>query len=86
MAEIRRFVAQLTGEAAEVAGRTGGMRMCTDGREERVGRLRGGQGGLSGWPGGEENQTDAIGEGLAAVADALLDAAYAIRKHTEASR
>jgi prephenate dehydratase len=33
---------------------------------------------------GEEKQTDAIGEGLAAVAYALLDVAHAIREHTEA--
>ncbi|MFK4071850.1 hypothetical protein [Streptomyces sp. NPDC029674] len=31
-----------------------------------------------------EDQTDAIGEGLAAVAYALLDVAHAIREHTEA--
>ncbi|MEU4466015.1 hypothetical protein AB0G20_20285 [Streptomyces sp. NPDC024017] len=35
---------------------------------------------------GAEKQTDAIGEGLAAVAYALLDVAHAIREHTEASR
>ncbi|MFC7844414.1 hypothetical protein [Streptomyces sp. NPDC057382] len=35
---------------------------------------------------GEDKQTDAIGEGLAAVAYALLDVAHAIREHTEASR
>ncbi|MFE4626954.1 hypothetical protein [Streptomyces mirabilis] len=35
---------------------------------------------------GEENQTDAIGEGLAAVAYALLDVAAAIRENTEAVR
>ncbi|MFJ2566526.1 hypothetical protein ACIO02_26945 [Streptomyces sp. NPDC087568] len=35
---------------------------------------------------GEEKQTDAIGEGLAAVAYALLDVAHAIREHTEVSR
>ncbi|MFE7214538.1 hypothetical protein ACFU93_32270 [Streptomyces sp. NPDC057611] len=33
---------------------------------------------------GEDKQTDAIGEGLAAVAYALLDVAAAIREHTEA--
>lgn len=33
---------------------------------------------------GEEKQTDAIGEGLAAVAYGLLDVAAAIREHTEA--
>ncbi|MEV6456549.1 MULTISPECIES: hypothetical protein [Streptomyces] len=33
---------------------------------------------------GEEKQTDAIGEGLAAVAYALLDVAAAIRENTEA--
>nr|WSS73689.1 hypothetical protein OG491_36310 [Streptomyces sp. NBC_01175] len=33
---------------------------------------------------GEEKQTDAIGEGLAAVAYALLDVAAAIREHTTA--
>lgn len=33
---------------------------------------------------GEENQTDAIGEGLAAVAYALLEVAQAIRDDTEA--
>ncbi|MFD8301523.1 hypothetical protein ACFV29_04065 [Streptomyces sp. NPDC059690] len=35
---------------------------------------------------GEESQTDAIGEGLAAVAYALLDVAAAIREHTEAQQ
>jgi hypothetical protein len=35
---------------------------------------------------GMEKQTDAIGEGLAAVAYALLDVAHAIREHTEAGR
>lgn len=35
---------------------------------------------------GEDQQTDSIGEGLAAVAYALLDVAHAIREHTEASR
>ncbi|MCX4707151.1 hypothetical protein [Streptomyces sp. NBC_01373] len=33
---------------------------------------------------GEDKQTDAIGEGLAAVAYALLDVAAAIREDTEA--
>jgi hypothetical protein len=33
---------------------------------------------------GEESQTDAIGEGLAAVAYALLEVATAIRENTEA--
>jgi hypothetical protein len=33
---------------------------------------------------GEESQTDAIGEGLAAVAYGLLDVAAAIRENTEA--
>lgn len=33
---------------------------------------------------GEETQTEAIGEGLAAVAYALLDVAAAIRESTEA--
>ncbi|MFB8407556.1 hypothetical protein [Streptomyces sp. NPDC055912] len=33
---------------------------------------------------GEDKQTDAIGEGLAAVAYALLDVAAAIREQTEA--
>lgn len=32
---------------------------------------------------GEENRTDAIGEGLAAVALALLEVATAIRENTE---
>lgn len=35
---------------------------------------------------GKEKQTDAIGEGLAAVAYALLDVASAIREHTEATQ
>ncbi|MGW0121742.1 hypothetical protein [Streptomyces sp. NPDC003327] len=35
---------------------------------------------------GAESQTDALGEGLAAVAYALLDVAAAIRERTEASR
>ncbi|GAA3800816.1 hypothetical protein GCM10022403_038860 [Streptomyces coacervatus] len=35
---------------------------------------------------GEESQTDAIGEGLAAVAYALLDVAAAIRERTEAQQ
>jgi hypothetical protein len=35
---------------------------------------------------GKEKQTDAIGEGLAGVAYALLDVATAIREHTEAIR
>jgi hypothetical protein len=34
---------------------------------------------------GEEEQTDAIGKGLAAIAYALLDVAAAIREHTEAT-
>lgn len=34
---------------------------------------------------GAEKQTDAIGEGLAAVAFALLEVALAIREHTEAT-
>ncbi|MFH8737999.1 hypothetical protein [Streptomyces sp. NPDC017964] len=33
---------------------------------------------------GDDKQTDAIGEGLAAVAYALLDVATAIRENTEA--
>ncbi len=33
-----------------------------------------------------EEQTDAIGEGLSAVAYALLDVASAIREHTEAQQ
>lgn len=33
---------------------------------------------------GDDKLTDAIGEGLAAVAYALLDVAAAIREHTEA--
>ncbi|MER7108801.1 hypothetical protein [Streptomyces sp. NPDC000229] len=33
---------------------------------------------------GEEKQTDVIGEGLAAVAYALLDVAAAVRENTEA--
>jgi len=32
---------------------------------------------------GEESRTDALGEGLAAIAYALLDVADAIRAHTE---
>jgi hypothetical protein len=35
---------------------------------------------------GEEHQTDAIGEGLAAVAYALLEVAAAIREHSERRR
>ncbi|MEU6170192.1 hypothetical protein [Streptomyces tanashiensis] len=35
---------------------------------------------------GEDKQTDAIGEGLAAVAYALLDVAAAIREQTEAGQ
>ncbi|MDH6436036.1 hypothetical protein M2158_004576 [Streptomyces sp. SAI-144] len=35
---------------------------------------------------GEEKQTDALGEGPAAVAYALLDVAHAIREHTEATQ
>ncbi|MCX4411495.1 hypothetical protein OG840_61125 [Streptomyces sp. NBC_01764] len=35
---------------------------------------------------GEENQTDAFGEGRAAVAYVLLDVAAAIRENTEAVR
>ncbi|MFD7645717.1 hypothetical protein ACFV4P_34315 [Kitasatospora sp. NPDC059795] len=35
---------------------------------------------------GEDKQTDAIGEGLAAVAYALLDVAAAIREQTEAQQ
>uniref|UniRef100_A0AAU3H3K5 Uncharacterized protein n=1 Tax=Streptomyces sp. NBC_01401 TaxID=2903854 RepID=A0AAU3H3K5_9ACTN len=32
---------------------------------------------------GEDKQTDAIGEGLSAIAYALLDVAAAIREHTD---
>ncbi|MEU5927108.1 hypothetical protein ABZ817_26515 [Streptomyces antimycoticus] len=35
---------------------------------------------------GEEKQTEAIGEGLAAIAYALLDVAQAIRDHTASRR
>ncbi|MER5916620.1 hypothetical protein ABT124_41155 [Streptomyces sp. NPDC001982] len=35
---------------------------------------------------GDEYRTDAVGEGLAAIAYALLDVAAAIREHTEASQ
>ncbi|MGW4808085.1 hypothetical protein [Kitasatospora sp. NPDC004272] len=50
--------------------------------EDRAASYAGDAGGRQ----GEEKQTDAIGEGLAAVAFALLDVAAAIREQTEAQQ
>lgn len=74
------FTERDSGEAAEAAGETGRREggnvssIYSDYAESRADRA-------SEWT-SEDGQTDAIGEGLSAIAYALLDVAAAIREHT----
>jgi hypothetical protein len=75
---------RLSGEAAEAAGGTVAWEVDACRRRACGATMR--RADAAAVREGEEKQTDAIGEGLAAVAYALLDVAHAIREHTEATQ